>query len=301
MNHEQVGWLAQQQLHSQLGSAQNMLGWAQQQMGQAQARMAQRYSNGYINPGYTTAGEQLNGLSQKSKYAVTCKNCHNQYDMRSFIACPSCGVPAPKQKEKMDEQGNYYVPELAEYEKRVAHLNRARVEAMEDAARGKERKGMFGLFVKRKELQLEIQKLKDEVDYHKRQEEMRIAEAVQKQRLATNEEVAKVKLDKESSIKKLVAEHEVELTKIRGARAEELSGLQADFATKIADVKAKAAEEHFEKLSAALLKLHSEGDKNTKFVQELALGLVQKTPKMLPTHAEVHLTGEAKDVLGDQA
>ena len=36
--------------------------------------------------------------------------------------------------------------------------------------------------------------------------------------------------------------------------------------------------EHYERMTDALAKLHSEGDKNSKFVQDLALKMVEKNP-----------------------
>lgn len=254
-------------------------------------------------------------MNHQSQYAVNCTNCRCQWDRRSFQVCPSCGMPgslaqqqyALNQQQQAMSQGQYnlaqhlsaqmqkqnvkpndYVPELAEYEKRVAAIV---------PYQAKETKGMFGLFIKRKELQLEIKKLADELDYHERQEEMRVAEAVQKERLKANEQVSAAKLDADAKVKAAEAKSELAITQLQGKFTREKSEILAAAAKDLAEAKAKAAEEYYEKLSKAMTELHQNGDKNSKFIQELALSMIQKTPKMLPTQAEVHLTGDVKDVL----
>lgn len=179
------------------------------------------------------------------------------------------------------------VPELDEYEKRVAAIKPYEIT--------EKKVGMFGLFVKRKEMELEIKKLADNLDHHKRNEEMRIAEAVQKERLKANEAVSKVTLEAEAKVKKVEADALLKITELQGKSTREKSEIQAAHATALAEAKAKAAEEYFEKMSKAMTELHQNGDKNSKFIQELALTMVKKAPRGLG-NTKVNLRGSVKDL-----
>jgi hypothetical protein len=54
--------------------------------------------------------------------------------------------------------------------------------------------------------------------------------------------------------------------------------LKTQHAEDLAKVRAETAEEHYKKLTSAFQEMQMHGDKNTKFVQELALKVFEKVP-----------------------
>jgi len=227
-------------------------------------------------------------MASRHPDVIRCKNidCDTDYNKKSFEVCPGCGTPWLAKKDKND------IPELREYEKRTAELMPAQA-----ASTKKEGKmGLLSVWTKKKELELELKKLSQDLDHHKRQEEMRIAEAVQKQRLISNEEVANIKIETQAQIKEKEANHQLAVIQLKGAHEKQLSELQIAHAKAMAELEAKYSKEHYNKLSEAMVDLHQHGDKNSQFIQNLALEMVKKTPKMLPTQAEVHVSGDLKDL-----
>jgi len=82
-----------------------------------------------------------------------------------------------------------------------------------------------------------------------------------------NEAVTLVKLDSQQKIK------QAELDKERS-----VNELKAENAKAIAEIQAKESEKYHDKLNNALQEIMLNGDKNTKFVQEMALKLIDKAP-----------------------
>ncbi len=180
-------------------------------------------------------------------------------------------------------------PELVEYEKRVKAIK------VELPAIAKETK-MFGLWKQRTELRIEIKKLVEDLEHHKKNEEMRIAEAVQKQRLASNDEVSKVKIECDRKIAEAKNTYETNLTTLQGKFTRDKAEMQAAHAKDLAEARAKAAEEYYEKMTKALTELHQNGDKNSRFVQELALNLMKKSPKVIPGSVSIRAKGKIKEL-----
>lgn len=86
--------------------------------------------------------------------------------------------------------------------------------------------------------------------------------------LKMKEVVTLTKLDSEQRVKQIELDSQRKIDELRNKNIQEL-----------AEAKVRLTEEHYEKLNQALVKLHSEGDKNTKFTQELALKMFESAPK----------------------
>lgn len=99
--------------------------------------------------------------------------------------------------------------------------------------------------------------------------------------------------DKALLVKKLTQEHGLKLNEVvtltrlhseQNTKQQELNylrqieELKAKSLNEITAVKTRLAEEYYQKLSAALNKLHTEGNMTTKFTQELALKMLEKAP-----------------------
>lgn len=180
------------------------------------------------------------------------------------------------------------VPELIEYENRVKGI-KVNLPAFKETK-------MFGLWKQRTELRIEIERLAKDLEHHRKNEEMRIAEAVQKQRLFSNEELAKAKIAADKQIADANNRNELTLTTLQGKFTRDKAEQDAKYAKDLAEAKTKAAEDYYEKMTKAMTELHQNGDKNSKFIQELALTMVQKTPKLLPGQARVRIKGTMKDI-----
>lgn len=63
-----------------------------------------------------------------------------------------------------------------------------------------------------------------------------------------------------------------------------ISELESKNIRDMADLKAKLTEEHYTKLTAAMTKLHEEGNTATRFTQELALKMFANAPKNKTQH-----------------
>lgn len=144
---------------------------------------------------------------------------------------------------------------------------------------------MFSLFLKKKEMQLEIKKLIEDVDHQKRQNNLVIKEAV----FAAD-------MKAQSSIKEVIAERDRMITELKCRHAEEISKLKSDHAQLLNASESKYAQNSYEKLSLALTDLHQNGDKNSRFIQDMALEMIKKAPKALPGNTSVAISGTMADL-----
>lgn len=95
-----------------------------------------------------------------------------------------------------------------------------------------------------------------------------------------NEATSLLKLQSEQKTKQLEIDYERKVTALRKEMSEDLL-----------KVKEKVLQDGYEKLSVATQRLHEEGNITTKFVQDLAINMMNKAPS-----AKVKvLTGKAKD------
>lgn len=85
--------------------------------------------------------------------------------------------------------------------------------------------------------------------------------------LATNEAITLVKLESQQKIK------QAEIDKERA-----INELKAEMAEKVAEIQASESEKHYEKLTEAFSEMQINGDKNSRFVQELAMKVFDKIP-----------------------
>lgn len=101
--------------------------------------------------------------------------------------------------------------------------------------------------------------------------------------LKEREAIAVLKLDSEQKSKQLELDYQRKSQEKDAKHALEIQKLKTDHANDKMTYQTKMVEEHYKKLSEALTHLHSEGNANTKFVQELALKMLEK-----PVGANVH-------------
>jgi hypothetical protein len=167
------------------------------------------------------------------------------------------------------------------------------------------------LEVEKKRLQMEVEQIKLELDNQKKRETMKLEEEAHKHKLKLQEEkavferekkvwevekkeladrYAREKVEFEGKVKQefeLKTQEAVTLTKLdsqqKVKQAEidserKINALQTKHADDLAKVRAETAEEHYKKLTAAFQEMQLHGDKNTKFVQELALKVFEKVP-----------------------
>lgn len=170
---------------------------------------------------------------------------------------------------------------------------------------------VLDLEVQKKRLELERDQVQLDLDNVKRRQEMALEEERHKHRLAL--ETEKANFDRERQIwekdkaemlakfkekqkdyeERLKAEHElktqeaVTLTKLESQqkikqteldKERAISALETKHAEALAKVKSESAEQHYNKLKDALEELHQNGDKNSRFVQELALKAFERVP-----------------------
>lgn len=91
---------------------------------------------------------------------------------------------------------------------------------------------------------------------HKKQSELQLQEAVTLTKLESQQKIKQAEIDKSR-----------EVNEVRTTAAEELS-----------KVKSELAEDYYNKLTAAFQDIQMNGDKNSKFVQELALKVFDRVP-----------------------
>jgi DNA-directed RNA polymerase subunit F len=91
-------------------------------------------------------------------------------------------------------------------------------------------------------------------------------------------------LKKDSEIKMLEA---ISLTKIESQQAiaqarvdaeREINKVRTEMAEKVAKIQGEESEKFYNKLTEAFQEMQLNGDKNSKFVQEMALRILDKTP-----------------------
>ena len=78
---------------------------------------------------------------------------------------------------------------------------------------------------------------------------------------------------------------------LRLEHAEHLKTVEIKHAEEVAN----REKEYYSRMQDQLQKLHMEGDKNTQFVQQLALGMVAKTPDVGVRVSHVQIEGEGED------
>jgi len=148
---------------------------------------------------------------------------------------------------------------------------------------------ILDLTVERKELELSRDTIKQEIqlEKEKRDHEVKLEQtsfdadkanwkkdmAALENRLKTEsdtkltEAVSLGKLDKEQDIAKLKNGYENKINDLRTKHSEEISNIKADLSQK-----------HYDKLQEVMVKFNTEGTITTKFMQEIATGLLDKMP-----------------------
>lgn len=152
----------------------------------------------------------------------------------------------------------------------------------------------------KKRLEIELSQIRLELDNQKKREAMKLEEESHKNKLELQEKTAlfererklfdmekkelEERLKKEFELKaqeavvltRLESQQQVKQTELDKDRA--LNAQQAKFNEDLSKVKTEMAESYYKKLTEAFQEIQLNGDKNTKFVQELALKVFDKMP-----------------------
>ena len=106
-----------------------------------------------------------------------------------------------------------------------------------------------------------------------------LKETLTKKAEITLEEIKSLaKLDSQQQIAQLNLTHKKDVMEQEAKNNKELSDLKAKAATELSDLTAKLAKEYYGKAEETLKKFSLEGDKTTKFMQELAIAMFNKAP-----------------------
>lgn len=170
---------------------------------------------------------------------------------------------------------------------------------------------VLDLETQKKRLEMEIEQIRLDLENQKKRETMKLEEESHKHRLRLQEEKAvfdrekKVwevekkemvdrfdrekkefqnKVEQEFSLKtqeavtltKLESQQKIKQAEIDKERA--INTLSTKHAEELSKIRSTTAEEHYKKLTEAFQEIQLNGDKNSKFVQELALKVFEKLP-----------------------
>lgn len=133
---------------------------------------------------------------------------------------------------------------------------------------------MFNLWVKKKELELEVKRLTDLLSL----ERTKLAGEFDILKKANDFELVKIRkaleMDYNDKLQKQSALYEKALRSIEAASLKEVS-----------DLKSSLAKEYYDKMGEALTQLNIDGSMQSKFVQELSLKMFEKAlEKPMPAH-----------------
>ena len=103
-------------------------------------------------------------------------------------------------------------------------------------------------------------------------------------------ETERLKFDNEKKEEELRADYQKKLLKAESEWEGKINELKVKYAEDLAEAKSQANDEAMEKLKQGLLVLNTEGSSQTKFVQELALKMVDKNP---PTEAKFQIENKS--------
>lgn len=167
---------------------------------------------------------------------------------------------------------------------------------------------LLDLEAAKKRLEIELSQIKLELDNQKKREAMRIEEESHKNKLELLEKTAifererklfdmekkelEDRLKKEFELKtqesiiltRLEAQQQVKQTELDKDRA--LNMQQSKFNEELSKIKIEMSDSYYKKLTESFQEIQLNGDKNTKFVQELALKVFDRIPS---NHSKVNV------------
>lgn len=134
--------------------------------------------------------------------------------------------------------------------------------------------GILKYFVVKKELEIEIQRLKSVLDIERKKLEAEFDILATKKTMALTEAMKMAKIEMEDKLNKQATFYNESLQKLQLIHAKEISALES-----------KLVKEYYEKMTEVLRELNLEGNVQTKFVQELSLKMFDKAlEKPVPSH-----------------
>lgn len=181
--------------------------------------------------------------------------------------------PTKKEKKRMWPQNK------EKLKKKIEELKeeKERLQDEKDALEREKKNMQFELEEKRKraELELELERARFEAEKTKWKDELET-------KLAKEKQMAEIKVQETMSLSKIEAKSDIE--KLKTKHAEDLSKIRQE-----------EAEKFYNKMSESLQKMSIEGDKNTKFVHDLALQVFKAAQPNTSEHTFRELKGKALD------
>ncbi len=141
-------------------------------------------------------------------------------------------------------------------------------------------KELIALMEDKAALDIELKNIKQNIEHETRKREMAIAESAHthKMEMERREKDHAIKHQEAISLMRLEAEQKIKQSELDAQRVQ--SNLISKHTTDIANIESRLMKEHYEKLQAALEELHSKGNITTQFMKELALKLLDQSPKI---------------------
>ena len=116
-------------------------------------------------------------------------------------------------------------------------------------------------------LEIDIENLAFELKKQKREGELKLAEILHTNTLEHTETITLLKLDSQQKITQGKIDHERELLAVDKKAKDE-----------VVNEKARLAKEYYDKMTQSFTDLQMHGDRNTRFVEAMALKMIDKAP-----------------------
>lgn len=141
-------------------------------------------------------------------------------------------------------------------------------------------KELIALMEEKAKLDIELKNVQQNIAHETRKKEMAIAESAHahKIEMEKREKDHEIKHRETISLMRLEAEQKIKQAELDAQRVQ--STLIAKHTTDVAEIESRLMKEHYEKLQTALEELHSKGNITTQFMKELALKLLDQSPKI---------------------
>ena len=109
-------------------------------------------------------------------------------------------------------------------------------------------------------------------------------ERISKNEIETERKVTKLKQDYEEKLIEFKQTYESEVAKQKNTHENEKRAIELSHVEAFANFKANSEKKFYDKLGDEYSTFQKEGDKNSKFVQELALEVMKKSPPATTRH-----------------
>lgn len=137
----------------------------------------------------------------------------------------------------------------------------------------------FSLMRKKKELELEVANLSQQLGHQAREQAMVIKEKVSALELKSTEAAALLKLDFQQKVKQLELDSKRALDDARIAGQRALDDARAFAQKERSDFEKKLSDDYYARMKDSLTQLHTEGNITTQFLEKMALSMLGNTPE----------------------